>query len=177
MVSYKFYIILNYHHLTLLLLCVIVIVKVSLLRAVIFISDKLSMRTSHLGTELESFTKMKVLRYWRSSTKFLCWLWFLKTRFSVFGEYSKIVSPLFCTSHPCRDVYFLSICIWKVFSNTFFFHVFPFVFWRFFEKVFLFVFVFPYWKKNSDFQYKYILFQKNMFLLLIHCKVMLNFIV
>jgi hypothetical protein len=163
MVSYKFYIILNYHHLTLLLLCVIVIVKVSLLRAVIFISDKLSMRTSHLGTGLESFTKMKVLRYWRSSTRFLCWLWFLKTRFSVFGEYSKIVSPLFCISHPCRDVYLLSICIWKVFSNTFFFMYFHLYFEDFLKKCFYLYLYFLIEKKTEIFNTNIFYFKKICF--------------
>ncbi len=43
-------------------------------------------------------------------------------------------------------------------------------------KIFWLVFVFPYWK-NSDFKYKYILFQKIKFSLLSHCKVMLNFMV
>jgi hypothetical protein len=63
-----------------------------------------------------------------------------------------------------RDVYLKSICIWKYFSNTFFYvFVFVFVFEEFFEKVFLFVVVFAYWK-NSDFKYKYILFQKIKFI-------------
>ena len=57
--------------------------------------------------------------------------------------------------------------MWKVFvfENTFqilFFYVFVFVFEEFFEKVFIFVVVFAYWK-NSDFKYKYILFQKIKF--------------
>ncbi len=57
--------------------------------------------------------------------------------------------------------------IWKVFVfekyfQILFFYVFLFVFEEFFEKVFIFVFLFAYWK-NSDFKYKYILFQKINF--------------
>ena len=66
-------------------------------------------------------------------------------------------------AHLQRDVYLKSICIWKVFSSTFFFDVFVFVFEEFFEKVFLFLFVFVNWK-NSAFKYKYILFQKILFI-------------
>jgi hypothetical protein len=62
-----------------------------------------------------------------------------------------------------RDVYLLSICIWKAFSNTFFFDVFPFVFWRFLEKVFLFVFVFPYWKKAAIWNKNILYFKKISF--------------
>ena len=57
-----------------------------------------------------------------------------------------------------------------------FFCVFPFLFWKFFEKVLIFVCVFSYWKE-SDFRYENNLFQKLIFLLLSHCKFMLNFIV
>ncbi len=56
-----------------------------------------------------------------------------------------------------RDVYLKSI------FKYFFFDVFVFVFEEFFEKVFLFVFVFVY-RKNSNFKYKYILFQKIKFI-------------
>jgi hypothetical protein len=58
----------------------------------------------------------------------------------------------------------------KSIFKYFFFDVFPFVFWRFFEKVFIFVFVFRYWKNNSDFKYKYILFKINKCLLFSHPK-------
>jgi hypothetical protein len=61
---------------------------------------------------------------------------------------------------------FIIKCLLKRFKtegNTYSLKRFVFVFEEFFEKVFLFVFVFAY-RKDSDFKYKYILFQKIKFI-------------
>ena len=62
--------------------------------------------------------------------------------------------------------------------------IFKYFFWMYFHlyfedflKKYFYLYLYFLIEKSSDFKYKYILFQKNEFSLLSHCKVMLNFIV
>ena len=56
-----------------------------------------------------------------------------------------------------RDVYLLSICIWKAFSNTFFWMYFHLYFEDFLKK-YLYLYLYFLIEKKSDFKYKYVLF-------------------